>query len=149
MIIAIDFDGTIAEHMFPEIGRAVPGAFGWMRDFQRAGAKLILWTMRSDMLAPEKRSPEGHSADRNYLTEAVEFCRANGVEFWGVNANPEQADWTGSPKQYAHLYIDDSAFGCPLRPGCQSPRPMVDWWRVGPLVMKRIVDVVTAVPPGA
>jgi hypothetical protein len=27
MNIAIDFDGTIADHVFPDIGKAVPGAF--------------------------------------------------------------------------------------------------------------------------
>ena len=136
MIIAIDFDGTIVDHRFPDIGAEVPGAIAALREFQEAGARLILWTMRSDMVAPNKRSPEGHSADRNYLTEAVEFCRARGVTFWGVNANPEQADWTGSPKQYAHLYIDDAAFGCPLRDHPRmGSRPCVDWERVRPAVL--------------
>lgn len=135
-IIAIDFDGTICDHRFPDIGAPVPGAFEWMKRFQEAGALLMLWTMRSDMLAPEQRSPEGHSADRNHLTEAVEFCRANGVEFWGINENPQQRSWTGSPKQYAHIYIDDAAFGCPLRemPRVGS-RPAVDWSIVGPAVL--------------
>ena len=48
MFIAIDFDGTIVDHRFPEIGKPVPGAFEWMKKFKEAGAKLILWTMRSD-----------------------------------------------------------------------------------------------------
>ena len=48
MFIAVDFDGTIAEHDYPDIGLAVPGAFKWMREWQDAGAKLMLWTMRSD-----------------------------------------------------------------------------------------------------
>jgi len=48
MYICIDFDGTIVDHRFPEIGPPVPGAVEWMLRFQEAGAKLILFTMRSD-----------------------------------------------------------------------------------------------------
>jgi len=46
MIIAIDFDGTIVDHRYPDVGEPCPGSFEWMRKFQAAGAKLILWTMR-------------------------------------------------------------------------------------------------------
>lgn len=73
------------------------------------------------------------------LTDAVEWCRARGVEFWGVNKNPEQKDWTASPKVYAHVYIDDAAFGCPLRmPARAGSRPIVDWYKLGPQVMNLI-----------
>lgn len=126
MILAIDFDGTIVDHRFPEIGDAVPGAFDWLKAFQEAGAKLILWTMRSD-----DREDGG-----NYLTDAIQFCRKNGVEFWAHNTNPEQNSWTESPKAYAHVYIDDAAFGCPLRNNPRlGGRPFVDWDTVGPVVM--------------
>ncbi len=124
-IIAVDFDGTISDHQFPRIGEAVPGAFEWMKKFQEAGAKLILWTMRSD----------GRADGGGYLKDAVEFCRENGVEFWAHNTNPEQAGWTGSPKAYAHVYIDDAAFGCPLKEN-SSGRPFVDWDVVGPKVLE-------------
>lgn len=137
MIIAIDFDGTIAEHRFPDIGRSVPGAIEWMREFQEAGAKLILFTMRSDLRA-DGMGPEGVGPDHDYLRDAVEFCREWGIEFWGVNENPDQGSWTSSPKPYAHVYIDDAAFGCPLRPAFQSSRPMVDWSIVGPAVLEMI-----------
>jgi hypothetical protein len=137
MIIAIDFDGTIVEHKFPDIGREVPGAFRWMKEFQDAGARLILFTMRSDLIS-EHRSDEGHKADQSFLSNAVEFCRANGIEFWGVNCNPEQHTWTLSPKPYAHVYIDDAAFGCPLREAFQSKRQMADWSKIGPEVMLMI-----------
>ena len=140
LIVAIDFDGTIAEHRFPEIGKEVPLAFRYMKEFQEAGARLILFTMRSDRNAPSQKSCEGHAADRAYLWEAVVFCRARGVEFWGLNRNPEQDAWTDSPKPYAHIYIDDAAFGCPLRDSFQTERKMVDWAVVGPAVMQAIRD---------
>lgn len=117
MIIAVDFDGTIVEHTYPTIGPDVPGAFEWLREFSDAGHQLILWTMRS--------GPE--------LAEAVEHCRRNGVEFWGVNRNPGQGSWTESPKAYAQMYIDDAALGCPLVLRLEG-RPYVDWSAVGPMV---------------
>lgn len=137
-IIGIDCDGTIVDHRFPDLGEPVPYAFHFMRQFLAAGCQLILWTMRSDALLGE--SPEFAGIRGGpYLTAAVELCRANGVEFWGVNSNPHQAAWTSSPKIYAHCYIDDAAIGCPLRENPRSGgRPMVDWSIVGPEVMRRI-----------
>lgn len=133
MIVAVDFDGTIAEHEFPDIGAPVPGAFRWMKEWQAAGARLILWTMRSD-----GRTGEGRE-NGPVLTEAIEFCRTNGVEFWAANHNPEQAAWTGSPKVYAHVYVDDAAAGCPLRESRKAGnRPMVDWDVIGPHVLALI-----------
>ncbi len=128
LIIAIDFDGTIVEHEFPDIGSPVPGAIKWMKIFQAAGAKLILWTMRSD----------GQSAGK-VLTEAIEYCRSNGIEFWAANCNPDQHSWTSSNKAYAHLYIDDAAYGCPLIEPA-GERPYVDWSKVGPAVLEMIEE---------
>jgi hypothetical protein len=127
MLLAIDFDGTIVEHRYPRIGAPVPGAIQWLRRFQELDARLILWTMRSD-------SPQSGPM----LTEAVAFCRSQGVNFFGVNGNPEQQSWTSSPKAYAKVYIDDAAFGCPLvfPPG---GRPYVDWDVVGPAVESRLL----------
>ena len=126
MYIAIDFDGTIADYRFPEIGEPVPGAFDWMQQFRQAGATLILWTVRSD---GERYGP--------VLTEAKQFCEDQGVKFLYVNEGPEKI--SSSNKVFANLYIDDSAFGCPL---IENPRkggkPYVDWDQVGPAVLKQI-----------
>ena len=134
MRIAIDFDGTIVEHRFPDIGEAVPGALFWIKKWQEAGADLILWTLRSDGHA------KGNEDYGPVLTQAVEFCRANGIEFAGINEGPEPGGWrTSSPKVAAEVYVDDAAFGCPLveskEMGC---RPMVDWNVVGPALMERL-----------
>jgi hypothetical protein len=127
LTIAVDFDGTIADHAYPDIGKPVPGAFKWLKAFRKKGAQLILWTMRSD----------GQESG-DVLAQAVEFCREHGVEFWGVNQNPRQ-EWSKSPKAYAHVYIDDAAFGCPLIENKRmGGRPMVDWDVVGPAVMAMI-----------
>lgn len=123
MKICIDFDGTIADHRFPEIGPEVPHAFHFMKLWQKAGAELRLFTMRADSL------------DRDYLTEAIRFIRTQGLEFHCYNEDPDQ-DWTNSPKLYGELYIDDAAFGVPL---CQPEgfhRKCVDWSVVGPAVLE-------------
>ncbi len=124
--IAVDFDGTVVDHCFPDIGKPVPGAFVWLNTFWEAGAKLILWTMRSD-------------GEHLHLSNAVAFCLAHKIEFYGINRDPDQDSWSSSPKAYAHVYIDDAAVGCPLRDNPRANgRPMVDWEVVGPMVMQRI-----------
>jgi len=115
-IIAIDFDGTIVTHAYPQLGADI-GAIPWLIQAQSRGARLILLTMRFGQT----------------LTEAVDFCEGRGVAFWAVNENPEQSSWSQSPKVYAHLYIDDSALGMPL---ARAPggRPHIDWHAAGPLL---------------
>ncbi|MDE2097701.1 MAG: hypothetical protein KGL39_10670 [Patescibacteria group bacterium] len=132
MYLAIDFDGTIVEHRFPEIGPPCPGAFDWLKRYQEHGARLILWTMRSD--GRKGDGPENGPV----LTQAVEFCRAHGVDFYGVNRNPDQ-HWSGSPKAYAHVYVDDAAFDCPMVESMEAGKPPhVDWSRVGPELMLKL-----------
>lgn len=121
-ILAIDFDGTLCEHRFPAIGNEVPGAFAVLKELQAAGHRLILWTMRSD-----GREPDGSPENGPVLTDALAWCKDRGVEFWGVNHNPEQGKWTQSKKAYANLYIDDAAIGCPLRESMATDRMMVCW----------------------
>lgn len=115
MIIAVDFDGTIVEHKYPNLGKPVPGAIKVLRVFNQLNFKVILWTMRSG----------------KELQDAADYLIDNGIELWGINENPEQKTWTTSPKQYAQIYIDDAALGCPLVAAeSTSGRPYVDWQSV-------------------
>lgn len=65
MIIAVDFDGTIVEHKYPQIGREIPFAIATLKKLQAERHLLILWSVR-----------EGE-----FLDEAVDFCRKCGLEF--------------------------------------------------------------------
>lgn len=123
MFVCVDFDGTIVDHRFPDMGEPVPGAIKWLKRLNSYGVKIILFTMRSDS-----------EMFKTALTEAVEYLERNGVILFAVNKNPNQLSWTTSPKAYAHLYIDDSAFGCPLIHPKGFSRPCVDWNKVGPKV---------------
>lgn len=120
MLIAVDFDGSIVRHEYPRVGRPIDGAIEWMKKWSQAGAKLILWTMR----------------DKEELDDAIQYCADNGVTFYSHNSNPMQSSWTTSPKCYAHLYVDDAAYGCPLIDEDNSP--YIDWSIVGPDVLARI-----------
>ncbi|HAW51174.1 MAG TPA: hydrolase, partial [Flavobacteriales bacterium] len=42
--IAVDFDGTIVEHAYPEIGKEMLFAFETLKALRDKGHKLILWT---------------------------------------------------------------------------------------------------------
>jgi hypothetical protein len=95
--IAVDFDGTIVEHEYPEIGKEKLFAFLTLKELNKKGARLILWTFRTG----------------KELEEAVEFCKKNGVEFYAVNKNyPEEImNETISRKIDADIFIDDKNIG--------------------------------------
>ena len=134
MYICVDFDGTIVDHRFPYIGDPVPLAIQWLKRWQELGAKLILFSMRSD-----------GAKYGNVLSEAIAWLEERGVQLFAVNENPDQEEWSISPKAYAHIYIDDSAFGCPLVHPSGFARQCVDWSQVGPEVESRILAVKTGV----
>lgn len=112
--ICVDFDGTVVTHEFPEIGEEVPYAVITLKRLIERGHRIILWTMRSG----------------EFLDAAVKWFEERDIPLFGVNNNPEQAEWTDSPKAYAQIYIDDAAFGCPLRQQSGPGRPFVDWLEV-------------------
>ena len=95
--IAVDFDGTIVEHQYPEIGKEKLFAFQTLKELGKLGAMIILWTFRTG----------------KELDEAIEYCRQNGIEFYAVNKNyPEEIfDETVSRKINADIYIDDKNIG--------------------------------------
>jgi len=98
MKIAVDFDGTIVEHNYPEIGREMLFAFDTLRALQDQKHQLILWTFRS-----------GKS-----LEQAVEYCRKNGIEFYAVNKSYPEEDFdesASSRKIQADVFIDDKNIG--------------------------------------
>ena len=99
MIIAVDFDGTIVEHKYPEIGQEVPFAIDTLKMLIKDQHRLILWSVREGAL----------------LDEAVEWCRARGVEFYAVNKDyPEEERSKNnhfSRKLKADFFIDDRNVG--------------------------------------
>lgn len=99
MIIAVDFDGTIVEHRYPEIGPEKPFAVQTLRMLMAEHHQLVLWTVREGRL----------------LDDAVNWCRERGIEFYAVNREyPEETTTTNdhfSRKIKADVFIDDSNLG--------------------------------------
>ena len=95
MIIAVDFDGTIVEHRYPDIGREKPFAIETLKKLTEEQHRLILWTVRKGKL----------------LQEAVEFCRTRGLDFYAVNRNFPEENEPEERKLRADLWIDDRNLG--------------------------------------
>ena len=95
-IYAVDFDGTLCENAWPEIGKPNHVLIQTLFELRVNGDKLILWTCRT----------------RDLLEEAVVWCKKQGLEFDAINENlPEMIGQFGSEsrKVFADVYIDDKA----------------------------------------
>lgn len=100
MTIAVDFDGTIVEHKYPEIGEERPFATDTLKMLINDRHRLILWTVREGRL----------------LDEAVNWCRERGVEFYAINR--EYPEETKTSNQFysrklnsVDIWIDDRNIG--------------------------------------
>lgn len=106
-VYAIDFDGTLCTHEFPEIGIIEPKherVINLVRSLKAMGHTIILYTCRDD------------KEERKYLTEAKEWCIKNNIPIDYYNEYPNPG-WSGFElnelipcrKVCADYYIDDKA----------------------------------------
>lgn len=107
-IVAIDFDGTLVEDRFPDIGAPIKSMFSLVKALQASNIRVILWTCR----------------DGQNLANAVAYCKSYGVTFDAVNTNiPEVINMYNNDtrKVFADLYIDDKSI-----PHVQDPLYWID-----------------------
>lgn len=93
-IVAVDFDGTLCEDAYPEIGKPKKEVIAAIKEYQSYGWKIILWTCRN----------------YEHLDKAVEWCKQQGLEFDAINTNLQEVqDLYGGDtrKVFADVYIDD------------------------------------------
>jgi len=97
LTIAVDFDGTIVDNKYPEIGKPKLFAIETLKKLQEEGHQLILWTYRHG----------------TRLKEAIDFCEAQGIIFYAVNKSypEEEFDDSISRKILADIFIDDRNIG--------------------------------------
>lgn len=96
MIIAVDFDGTLCQECFPEIGEANTRLINDLIRRKTLGDKVILWTCREGQV----------------LLDAINWCKLHGLIFDAINDNiPEVIEQWGSNsrKITADVYIDDKS----------------------------------------
>ena len=93
-VIAVDFDGTLCESKWPDIGKANTRLIEWLIRQQADGARLVLWSCREGKL----------------LDQAVMWCLNRGLKFDAINDNTkERQEQYGNNcrKVSADIYIDD------------------------------------------
>lgn len=96
--VAVDFDGTLVEDKFPEIGEPKSTVIDLVKRLQKAGVRTILWTCRNGSV----------------LDEAVSWCKEHGLNFASINQNlPEvQEKWKGDTRKVmVDYYLDDKCLG--------------------------------------
>lgn len=96
MIIAVDFDGILAEttDSFPDIGPPIYPMISFIRELIDGGHEVVLWTSRVN----------------DALKSAVSWCADRGLHFSAVNSNAHSnlQEWVTDPRKiWADIYIDD------------------------------------------
>jgi len=102
MIVAVDFDGTLCNGLWPYTDDMNLVGIYVLKEFKSKGGRVILWTCRTGQA----------------LQDAIDACASYGLHFDAVNENDPQhiEHWEAihgkseySAKVYADLYIDDRA----------------------------------------
>ena len=94
LVFAIDFDNTLCENKYPEIGKPILPVIDFCKTMKADGHKLILWTCREGEL----------------LIKAVAWCAERGLTFDAVNENlKERIEQYGTdPRKIgADFFVDD------------------------------------------
>jgi len=102
--IAVDFDGTLCDHAYPEIGAVKPGAKAALDIFKALGYEIIIWSCRSchwdyDIYGGDPAQPV---LERKQVKAMVDFLKANDIPF-------DHIDDGSKGKPSADFYIDDKA----------------------------------------
>jgi hypothetical protein len=99
-VIAVDFDGTLCENKWPQIGAPRKAIIKRVLDAKADGAKIIPWTCREGEL----------------LQQAVDAAASWGIGFDAINDSlPSWKDaWNSNPRKIgASEYWDDRAVSIP------------------------------------
>lgn len=114
MNIFLDFDGTVVEHDYPQIGKLNPNSLEVIKRLQDAGHTIILNTMRVEF-------------NDNSLEETLNYFEINGIKIakhTKFKKHPLRWDLDNLGNE---LYIDDIATNIPLIKSSIVDGFMVDW----------------------
>ncbi len=96
-IIAVDFDGTLCENKYPNIGKPLYKSINYIKQLVSSqNYVVILWTCRRG----------------KHLDDAVRWCAEHGIKLDYINENaPSLIKAFGGDcrKIYADIYLDDKA----------------------------------------
>jgi len=91
--VAFDFDGTLCENRFPEIGEPKKEMIKLLEIFHENNWNIIIWTCRSN----------------EYQEKMGKWLDAKNIPYDYINENPDTYFKNESRKIYADIYIDDKA----------------------------------------
>jgi hypothetical protein len=99
-IIVVDFDGTLVEQAWPDIGDWMPGAREAMRAFDNAGYQVLLFSARLSPFDPwgNVRRPEDVAAEVARVRHTLDLAGLTFIRIWTAPGKPPGA-----------VYIDDRA----------------------------------------
>lgn len=140
MKIYLDFDGTVLEHAYPKMGRCNFGGIEVIKKLQGAGHEIILNTYRADlndgtleqalrllnekywMLLKDRKDSEDFE-----MKPITNWCKNK------INPHP----WSLLKAiELNEMYIDDIAYGMPLKKAVMTTGDMVDWNEVEKQLME-------------
>jgi hypothetical protein len=120
MKIYLDFDGTVVEHYFPEIGAENPHAIQVIARLQKAGHDLVLNTYRADIDVQHVHEALGFIHSFEEIQQPIE-------KFLPQKLEPRSFD-LDLAKESNQLYLDDISTGIPMRRNIVLEHGMmVDW----------------------
>jgi hypothetical protein len=125
--ILLDFDGTCVEHIYPEIGRCNFGCIEVIDKLQKAGHKIILNTLRSEL------NPVSFKKSIEWFDKAYMFLLKRDLDFSlkPIEVSPVKIHPVAWNLDYfmksGTIMIDDQSFGIPLKRAVMSNGYMVDW----------------------
>lgn len=129
LIVSLDFDGTLVRtDNYPIFDPTpLPGCLECLEWLKKTySAKFILLTQRDDShvlaLGRALRINRLNKDKETVLQTAINWCKKNKIELWGINENPAQKGWSDSRKVYSDVIIDDRCAGIPL-----DENKCVDW----------------------
>lgn len=117
-IFAFDFDGTIVENKYPDIGEPIASVVEYIKDVQGRGDKWILWTCRTD----------------KEVRAAAEFCESIGLHPNAVNDNIDviKEKFGCNPRKIYYDYCIDDHNAVGLIPSRELPvLQFLDEWNRG------------------
>jgi hypothetical protein len=126
MDIYLDFDGTVVEHAYPQIGRCNFGCIEVIKKLQDSGHKIILNTMRSEFAdgSLEQALRWFQNSWRVSKNKDIELKPFEEVTVFKVG--PGSWDWDEFIRTGV-IFIDDYSYNMPLKPAVMVKGNMVDW----------------------
>lgn len=91
-VLAIDFDGTICDHRFPECGPLKEGVVAAIQKISER-FEIIIWSCRAN---------GNLNTDDRYIKDMIEYLNRHNIPY-------DRIDMGNEGKVIADLYIDDKA----------------------------------------